>query len=282
MSSFSDIPRSQSVRYAATSPSFEFTDVQRPRGQKKKGALKEIKGALNKIFKGLFKSKKKHLSENAEAEIPGAPVNSEASDHDYQCDHFANESNHPIRDNITEEEESFEFVTPRNSFEFVILRNLESEDDDQNRRNSFWIKMRSSFSDIPRSQSVRYAATSPSFEFTDVQRPRGQKKKGALKEIKGALNKIFKGLFKSKKKHLSENAETEIPRAPVNSEASDHDYQSDHFANEPNHPIRDNITEEEESFEFVTPRNSFEFVIPRNLESEDDDQNRRNSFWIKM
>jgi hypothetical protein len=56
---------------------------------------------------------------------------------------------------------------------------------------------RSSFSDIPRSQSVRYAATSPSFEFTDVQRPRGQKKKGALKEIKGALNKIFKGLFKS-------------------------------------------------------------------------------------
>ncbi|KAM6544089.1 hypothetical protein CsatB_008536 [Cannabis sativa] len=141
---------------------------------------------------------------------------------------------------------------------------------------------RSSFSDIPRSQSVRYAATSPSFEFTDVQRPRGQKKKGALKEIKGALNKIFKGLFKSKKRHLSENAETEIPRAPVNSEASDHDYQSDHFANEPNHPIPDNITEEEESFEFVTPRNSFEFVIPRNLESEDDDQNRRNSFWIKM
>ncbi|KAM6564058.1 hypothetical protein CsatB_024056 [Cannabis sativa] len=129
---------------------------------------------------------------------------------------------------------------------------------------------------------LMFKATSPSFEFTDVQRPRGQKKKGALKEIKGALNKIFKGLFKSKKKHLSENAETEIPGAPVNSEASDHDYQSDHFANEPNHPIRDNITEEEESFEFVTPRNSFEFVIPRNLESEDDDQNRRNSFWIKM
>ncbi|KAM6578540.1 hypothetical protein CsatB_030377 [Cannabis sativa] len=58
---------------------------------------------------------------------------------------------------------------------------------------------RSSFSDMPRSQSMRYAATSP--KFTDVQRPRGQKKKGALKEMKGALNKIFKGLFKSKKKN---------------------------------------------------------------------------------
>ncbi|KAM6555036.1 hypothetical protein CsatB_015799 [Cannabis sativa] len=119
---------------------------------------------------------------------------------------------------------------------------------------------RSSFSDMPRSQSMRYAATSP--KFTDVQRPRGQKKKGALKEMKGALNKIFKGLFKSKKKHLSENAETGIPRAPANSEASDHD------------PIPDNITEEEESF--ITPRNSFEFVIPRNLEIEE------HPFWKKM